>query len=1005
MISKRVLLMDMTRSSVYASLLVLGLVGPMTTAGADVLNDKSKFDIPAQPLTYALIEWSRQADVQVMSDAATLKDLRSVEVKGRLKAKDALQQLLKSTGLGYDLSKNSVVVKQMEMTEAGRAGRSTVGSLSLYEAGSGEGVRPVPQASLRPLGDMLVTGTHILGNEPVGSSLIVIDRQAIERSGFTTVQDLVRSLPQNFGGGASDDSALYSADNTTRGTGMNLRGLGAGATLVLLNGRRLAPSGSQAAFTDLSGIPLVAVARIEVMTDGASAIYGSDAVGGVVNVIMRDDFQGMESQASLGAVTDGALQETNASQLWGTRWPSGHVTLTYDFYHRDALPAAERYQSSDSDLRRWGGDNFSSRLSSPGTVVIGNQSYAIPQTQDGSGLTPDSFFPGVNYENLNEGRDVISEQQRHSGFFSMSQSVGDSLKISADALFSRREIDVNNHGFPATLVVPASNPFRIVPAGANATGRYTVLYNFGDDLGPQRTQASVETLNSSFAATVKLPRHWEFTTSAYYTTENATQIQNNKVSQIELAAVLADPNPVTSFNPYGDGAANNPVTLERIRRSTFFAYDSEVQGVNVVANGGLVDLPGGQMRLAAGVDLREQAFQLRSRGADAFTVRVGPEYKRRVSAAFAEVVAPIVSGDNRLRGVESLQLSLAGRYDDYSDFGSTLNPRLGLEWSPVKGISVHGTWGKSFRAPNLSDVDERNNATSLISLLPDPQSPSGTSPVLFWLGGNSDLTAETADTWSLGVRWDAPSSLGPTVDLSYFDLRFKDRVRAIPGTDAFLYDPVRFAGLVTRSPTSDQRAEVCRRGNFLGNFSSAAGDCLTAPVVAIVDQRFNNTSISTTRGLDLRGSLDIDSDWGLFEAVASISYVLDFSEAQSPTTASVSYLDRVGNQLRFRMRDGISWSKEGFGATASVNYAGGYTDTISAPHRDVGSWTTIDLQLRYEVVPMSSSWLAGCSIFLSAQNLFDTAPPFVNYNAGLGYDIENADLLNRLVSIRVKKIW
>ncbi|MET0497823.1 MAG: TonB-dependent receptor [Steroidobacteraceae bacterium] len=989
----------MTRSSVYASLLVLGLVGPMTTAGADVLNDKSKFDIPAQPLTYALIEWSRQADVQVMSDAATLKDLRSVEVKGRLKAKDALQQLLKSTGLGYDLSKNSVVVKQMEMTEAGRAGRSTVGSLSLYEAGSGEGVRPVPGAELRRLGEMWVTGTHIPGGEPVGSSLIVIDRQAIARSGYSTVQDIVRSLPQNFGGGPSDDT--ITSDNTTRGTGLNLRGLGTGATLVLFNGRRLAPSGSQAAYTDLSSIPLAAVARIDVMTDGASAIYGSDAVGGVVNIIMRDDFQGAETQASLGSVTDGGLEETNASQLWGARWSSGHVMLTYDFYHKSALPASERYQSSDSDLRRWGGSNFSSRFSSPGTLLIGNQSYAIPHNQNGTALTADSFIPGVNYQNLNEDRDVTSEQQRHSGLVAMSQSISDSVKLSADAFFAQRQARTDNRGLQATLIVPVSNPFRVLPVGASA-GRYIVQYNFGGDLGPQTFRADVDTLNTSAAVKVKLPKKWELTTSLVYAEERVDQIQGNRFSQVELAAALADSNPLTAFNPLGDGGANNPATLDRIRRSTQFASDSSVKSINVIVTGGLVDLPGGELRLAAGSDIREQSFQLKSRAQDDIATNVGPDYKRRVDAVFAELVAPIFSRDNRIPGVERLQLSLAGRYDDYSDFGSTLNPRFGVEWSPASGVSIHGTWGTSFRAPNLTDTDERNNM-SAVQLLPDPQSSSGESPVLILVGGNSELHVETAETWSLGVRWESPSTNGLALDLSYFDLRFKERVRAASGSEAFLSDPVRFAGLVTRDPTLAQRADVCRRSTFIA--TSSAGDCLTAPIAAIVDERFNNVSIATTSGLDLRGMFSFENDWGLFESVANVAYVLDFSEAQTPTVLPVSYLDTVGSQLRFRMRHGISWTKNGFGATATVNYAGGYDDTFSVPNRDVGSWTTFDLQLSYDVESNSRSWLAGCSVRLTAQNLFDTSPPFVNNASGVGYDRENADLLNRFVSLRVRKEW
>ena len=153
-----------------------------------------------------------------------------------------------------------------------------------------------------------MTGTNIRGvGISVGSAVTVIGRDAIDRAGFATTQDIIQSLPQNFRGGISEDAVSLENDaNRSGGTAANLRGLGAGATLTLINNRRVAQAGNQAGFTDISSIPSSAIERIEVLTDGASAVYGSDAIAGVVNVILRDDYEGAETRLRFGTVTQRA---------------------------------------------------------------------------------------------------------------------------------------------------------------------------------------------------------------------------------------------------------------------------------------------------------------------------------------------------------------------------------------------------------------------------------------------------------------------------------------------------------------------------------------------------------------------------------------------------------------------------------------------------------------------------------------------------------------------------
>ncbi|MFD2499803.1 TonB-dependent receptor plug domain-containing protein [Rhizorhabdus histidinilytica] len=202
----------------------------------------------------------------------------------------------------------------------------------------------------------------------------------------------------DFGGTATEDSLSTGSDrsfpNTGFGSGANLRGLGSDATLVLVNGRRMAGSGGKGDFTDLSSIPVGSIARIEILADGASAIYGSDAVGGVINMILKKDFEGAETRARFGSATSGSLRDYQFSQLAGTRWSTGHIMASYEYSKRAALPSADRRFTRSADLRPLGGDDFRNSYSIPATVLrfdpgLGTYvpGFAVPDGQDGTGLT------------------------------------------------------------------------------------------------------------------------------------------------------------------------------------------------------------------------------------------------------------------------------------------------------------------------------------------------------------------------------------------------------------------------------------------------------------------------------------------------------------------------------------------------------------------------------------------------------------------------------------------
>jgi iron complex outermembrane receptor protein len=195
------------------------------------------------------------------------------------------------------------------------------------------------------LEEFVVTGSHIRGGVAPASSIIIIDKEEIRRSGYASVRELINSLPQNYAGGMSENTNILPTIDASRNIGatttVDLRGLGAGSTLTLLNGHRLAPNGEGYA-VDVSSIPLSAINRVEILTDGASAVYGSDAVGGVVNIILDDTFDRAETQAQYGSVTSGHMTEARVSQTFGERWGSGKALGTFEYYRRDPLLARDQ---------------------------------------------------------------------------------------------------------------------------------------------------------------------------------------------------------------------------------------------------------------------------------------------------------------------------------------------------------------------------------------------------------------------------------------------------------------------------------------------------------------------------------------------------------------------------------------------------------------------------------------------------------------------------------------
>jgi iron complex outermembrane receptor protein len=831
----------------------------------------------------------------------------------------------------------------------------------------------------------------------LGAETIQLGRAEIERSGFSTTQDFLRTLPQVFGGGPTQDTMLgrEAGTNSARGSGVNLRGLDAGATLVLIDGKRIAPSGTKGVFEDVSNIPLSIVDHVDLLPDGASAKYGADAVGGVVNFVTRGNFSGIQSQARGGGVTNGSMGERQFSQLFGNTRDSGSELLSFEYFERDALRAQDRPQYT-SDLTPFGGSNFGWAYGSPGTITDGSHFWPIPKGQNGT--SPVNLTQGgPNLYDQYQGAYVTPREERWSVFGKEHQTLTDNIGLSLEGLFTRRNTKFIQTGSSALLApVPESNPFYIHPTGA--PGPITVIEGTAAFLGPPQVDDRVDTGNFSLGLATSAEHGWTAGGYVGYTFEKQHLRQHGQVNQSALDAALADSNPATAFNPFGDASSNNAATLATIGGDLVYDSTSSLRTISLTATGPTVPLPGGDIEATIGAEYRIQDIETETAEPGASPVASGT-LSRDIRSAFAELRVPVIGESNQFGFARRLEFSMGARREDYSDIGSATVPKAGLYWSVSKNWSFRSTWTKSFRPPSLTDMVAKNSY-SLLETLYDPSSPSGVTTVLARYGTNTDLRPETARTWTLGTDLEFKSLPGLSVSLTYFNVNYSSRIDNVQFGRDVLSLPT-FSWLVNRNITAAGLTDACTNSVFVG-----PGTCQTSSATAIIDNRLRNIALLRTDGIDLISRYSFENRGGKFDLGLNGTYLFAYSQANTPGSPVVDIVSTQNNPINIKARGSASWTRRGFGVSTFINFQNHYRDTLSVPNRGVSPWTTIDLQLSYETTGDTLGWLGHTQFALNAQNLFNVDPPFLNNSAaGVGYDQENADLYGRMVSFEVRKRW
>jgi iron complex outermembrane recepter protein len=948
------------------------------------------FELAAGDASLMLNEFSRQADLQVLFDFNLLRGMTTRAVTGDMDASDALNSMLEGTNLAVDfVNDHTLAVTPRQPSTFARLWHH-LNTRPNRASGADDKLEQV-----------LIASSAENGTQPLlGAQTIQLDRTDIDRSGLATTEDLLRTLPQVFGGGPTQDTVLgrEASSNSAHGAGINLRGLDAGATLVLIDGKRIAPSGAAGAFDDISNIPLTIIDHIDILPDGASAKYGADAVSGVVNFVTRGNFEGFQTQVRYGGVTRGSMSERQFSQLFGNVRDSGNELLSFEYFQRDPLQARDRPQYS-SDLTAFGGSNFDTLYGTPGTLTDGAQVWAIPRGTNGKSLSAADLIPGTsNLYDPYAGTHITPDEERWSVFGKENQRFGNNLELSLEGLFTRRHVtDVPIASFPLVLSVPETNPFYVEPSGAQ--GPLTVLEGSTAFFGPTTIDNRIDAGNFSAALIVVPFANWTANGYVRYTFEKQHFVQQGYSDEAALDAALADSNPATAFDPFGDASSNNPATLASIAGVGLHQSTSSLGTAGFAATGSILTMPGGDLDFSFGAEYRRQHFQTSDSYPGSGPVGTG-SLSRNIFAEFLEARVPLVGDDNSLQFVRRLDLSLGTRHEGFSDVGNATIPRFGLYWSPQSNLTVRSTWTKSFKAPNLTDLVASGSQSSLV-LLNDPSSATGATTALALFGTNPNLRPETSRSWTLGADFAWQTVPGISISLTYFNIAYANRITDAQFGQDVLNQPA-FDWLFTHNVTAAQLSYACTHTAFQGSQQ----DCLTSGVTTILDNRLRNIALLKTDGIDLIGRANVESPVGRFDFGFNGTYLFKYSQSNTPAGPLDDVVSTQSNPINLRARGSAAWTHLGFGVATFLNFENRYRDTASVPNRGISPWTTVDVQLSYETHGEWPGWLGNTQFLLNVQNLFDVDPPFLNNNAvGLGYDQENADLYGRMVSFQILERW
>ncbi|WP_279244045.1 TonB-dependent receptor [Candidatus Litorirhabdus singularis] len=897
----------------------------------------------------------------------------------------ALAKLLENTDLDYRLVDDRIIAvydARCELTDSCPAEAELLIRNPLYVPGIEE---------LYVYGSQ-VTGSRIKRDHLQGSAPVdMISAPDIELSGAQTLGQLLRRLPAVSGNPTS--TAISNGGNGTATA--TLRGLPASSTLVLINGRRVANDGLGGESVDLNSIAPAAVDRIEVLKDGASAIYGSDAIAGIVNIIMKRDFYGAMLEQYYGTAEQGDGEAVTTTFQYGTGFNSGSFFMTASYFSEGEIQSRERPLSASADSRSRGGNDRRSTATPAARVTRSDGSVVIRDAASNTyreASTEDRFDYPIYTSSL-----VPSERKYI--YATASFDFSESLTGTLEGSYTETQSQAN------LAPTPVFTGFEQIPLEVAADNIYnpfgepiTDLRRRFTELGARRQDNSSEV--ERLAAILQgLHGGWDWELSYSWSKSQARERSRGLINASNLQrgigpAANCQGSAIDNCVPINLFGAAGSVDAEQLG---FLAVNSNVDGesslgsLSFTAARKLVELPSGTIDFAIGMEYRDENTSKKPDGLLANMAIIGTDNltptqgRRNITEIYGESITPVwQSADKQIK----LDLEIAVRYSRYSDFGDITNPKYGLRFQLSPALLLRATHAQGFRAPSLSEL--YSGATEAHAMLFDPcilpenvgtlpgcaqQADPGRYQYLTITSGNPELNPEKSRSYGIGIVWTPGNAPGFNATADYFDI---ETSQVVDSSAQFILSQNAQFGEFEDNVVRDQR----------GNLQQ-----VTATKVNVGERRVQGIDFGLNYRLPKR-------DWGQLSTGLNVAYMDEYTlqlDADAPTVnLSGSFRDPqaegAGALPKWKGNIGMQWARQRWRGSYDLHFVSSLKEVVpnTTTSRVVRNWLVHDVQASYLF-----DVLHGLRMAVGVDNLLDSEPPFAASAFNDNFDGRTHDIRGR----------
>ncbi|WP_043320118.1 TonB-dependent siderophore receptor [Microbulbifer sp. HZ11] len=843
------------------------------------------------------------------------------------------------------------------------------------------------------LEEVMVTGSYIKSSpDDAAVPVQVVGREYIDSIGATTVADVMARLPLISG---SENQADSFTQGSTQGTSnVNLRGLGLSSTLVLINGRRQTISGALSndgsVFVDTSTIPVDAIERVEVLKEGAASAYGSDAVAGVVNFILRSDFEGVEINGGVRRTGDGGQQDTNFGMVWGGGDEDTRFTLSAHYLDRTPLSGADRPELVDNAISSLG-NSFLPYAAAPVNVASGAYAgtYMPFESVPDAGCTdnkegvlipqPSGVRCGFHY---GEYYNLVNTENRAQVYGNLTQEFSGGIELFAEIGYSSSEVTDNpqSPSYPDLTfpVIDASHPGNPFGVPVIWLGR-----PLGAGFEPPTAARENDTLRTSLQLTGETAGGLSWDSALTYSANQYTQFQQDTLKSRLLAGLagMGGPNNDEWFNPFTP-TSNSQGLIDDFSYVTEATRETDLLIWDAVISGDLMELPAGTLSFAAGVQARSEGFSVDTddvyelkKDANGNPIPVDliflgglshVDESRNGTAVFTEVKAPLT---------DTLELTGALRYENL-DTDSSFDPKLAARWQISDQWILRASASTAFRQPSLSQ--QYATAVTLNGIQDfnaDGTTKGGVAFIRVAASGSDELKPEESENYNIGVIFQ------PTDDLD-----FKLDYWRVDYTNLITVENAQGKLLANLDGPDIQRDQF---GNLSG----------------INVEYFNSSSVDVA-GLDFESIWQVNDQWSTALNIAHfLSYEITNEAGNTVEAAGYFNYDNFARSMpKTKANLAINWMSDRQTAGLNINYISSYDMRQAVPDTEqagVDSVVTLDTQYsRSFAFGMTED--AETTLSIGIQNLLDEAPPRAYNGANLSYDPKQHNPLGRVFYARAK---